>query len=56
MTLKELLNTLTKEQAAEYTAVTDKVLWVIDTIIDPNDFSSSWVTAIENRLDEINAG
>lgn len=54
MLLKELLDSLTKEQAAEYAAETDQYLWVMDNITDPLGLPEKWISAIEDKFDEMN--
>ena len=55
--LSALIGSLTIEQAKQYNAETDKILWIIDNLLDPRDIPCGWsdknVLLVENKLCEL---
>ena len=50
MTLETLLNSLTIADATAYSNVTDKVVWIEDTLLDPHDIKRGHWPAVEDAL------
>ena len=48
--LETLIASLTKEQAAEYETQTDKLVWIEDTLLDPNDIPRRHAERVEDAL------
>ena len=53
MTLETLLNSLTIADATTYSGVTDKVVWIETTLLDPHDIKRGHWPAVEDTLIDI---
>ena len=51
--LAAAINSLTKEQAAEYMQQTDRLLWVEYNILDVYELPKSCADAIEDALEQL---
>jgi hypothetical protein len=51
--IADLLDSLTLDDARKYDALVDKVVWIQDTFLDPNDLDRDWWTAVEETLIDI---
>jgi hypothetical protein len=50
MTLQQLIQGLTTEQAQQYEAQTDKLIWIETTLLDPNNIPRRCALAVEDAL------
>jgi hypothetical protein len=48
--LETLLSSLTRAQAAQYAAQTDKLVWIETTLLDPNDIPRRHAERVEDAL------
>jgi hypothetical protein len=53
MTVEELIASLTIEDAREYEAEVEKIMWIEDGLLDPNDLPRSHFDRVENALIKI---
>jgi len=53
MTIDELIAWLTVEHAIEYASQTDKWVWVVVNLLDPNNLSSENSDRVEDALDKM---
>ena len=53
MDIKELVDSLTIDDALAYDALVDKVVWIQDTLLDPNDLDRKYWPKVERRLIKI---
>ena len=50
MTVQELIQSLTAEQAREYDAQTDQLVWIETTLLDPNNIPRRFAETVEDAL------
>jgi hypothetical protein len=53
MTIETLLNSLTLADATTYNALTDKIVWIETTLLDPHDINRGYWPAVEDALIDI---
>jgi hypothetical protein len=53
MDIAELLDSLTLDDAFAYDALVDKVVYIQDTFLDPNNLDRDWWPAVEETLIDI---